>query len=231
MTIAELDLALPLAKRARLSDNIVETLSRLIVDGALEPGTIIRTENLARQLGVSRTPMREALQRLELDGFVTMSPSGIAKVASYEPAEALEMLEVREVVDGLAARILAERGASEAVLTELSSFLEGASKASLDGDWLGFFVLDTRFHTGILTATNHKPLQQFHSLVRITSQAVYLRLGHQKLRHRQSSDEHREIFAAIRAGRAAVAERFARRHIKRAIAFWLKGGHEKTDAK
>ncbi len=70
----------PIGKRTRLSDHIVETLSRLIVEGNLEPGSVIRTEDLGRQLGVSRTPMREALQRLEADGFVTVAPNGMSSV-------------------------------------------------------------------------------------------------------------------------------------------------------
>ena len=66
----------PVARRTKLSDHVVETLSQLIVEGGLEPGIVLRTEDLARQLGVSRTPLREALQRLEADGFVTVSPNG-----------------------------------------------------------------------------------------------------------------------------------------------------------
>jgi DNA-binding GntR family transcriptional regulator len=223
----------PVAKRMKLSDQVVETLSRLIIEGALEPGSVIRTEELAGQLGVSRTPMREALQRLEADGLVTASPNGVAKVATFEREEALELMDVREVVDGLACRILAERGMPAAVFAELEHLAGEAEKAVRANDKHGFLRANARFHAAILTATNHKPLQQFHPLVRITSQAVYLRHGRQQLRHQQSSQEHAEILAALKARDPVQAERAAKRHVRRAAKFWLsdvyKGRSVATD--
>jgi DNA-binding GntR family transcriptional regulator len=217
----------PIGKRTRLSDHIVETLSRLIVEGNLEPGSAIRTEDLGRQLGVSRTPMREALQRLEADGFVTVAPNGIAKVATLDRDEALKMMDVRELVDGLAARVLAENGITDAVYAELADLVTAMKRASLADDKHGYLVLNARFHATMLTATQHRPLQQFHPLVRITSQAVYLRLGHQPSRHRQSSQEHAALLKAIRARNPVLAERLAREHIRKAAQFWLKEGHKK----
>jgi DNA-binding GntR family transcriptional regulator len=219
-------LIVPVAKRAKLSDQVVETLSRLIIEGALEPGSVIRTEELGRQLGVSRTPMREALQRLEADGLVTSSANGIARVATFEHDEAVELMDVREMVDALATRVLAERGTTPAVFRELEELAASMERASEADDKHGFLRLNARFHATILTATNHKPLQQFHSLVRITSQAIYLRQGKQQLRHLQSSREHAEILAAIKARDGASAERVARRHVRRAAQFWLKDVYE-----
>lgn len=217
----------PIGKRTRLSDHIVETLSRLIVEGDLEPGSVIHTEDLGRQLGVSRTPMREALQRLEADGFVTVAPNGIAKVATLDRDEALKMMDVRELIDGLTARVLAENGITDAVYAELADLVTAMKRASLADDKHGYLVLNARFHATMLTATQHRPLQQFHPMVRITSQAVYLRLGHQPSRHRQSSQEHAALLKAIRARNAALAERLAREHIRKAGQFWLKEGHKK----
>jgi DNA-binding GntR family transcriptional regulator len=219
----------PIARRPRLSDHIVEKLSHLIIEGVIEPGATIRTEELARQLGVSRTPMREALQRLELDGFVTVAPNGIAKVVKLDLGEALEMMDVREVIDGLAARLLAERGATPAVLDELADLSANMDKASRADDKQGYLSLNARFHDLIMTSTQHRPLRQFQGLVRITSQAVYLHLGHQPLRHRLSSREHVAILEAIRTRDPVQAERLAREHIRNAAAFWLKGSLEKEE--
>lgn len=212
----------PITKRARLSDHVVETLSRLIIDGHLEPGTVIRTEELANQLGVSRTPMREGLQRLEADGFVTIAPNGIATVANLDIDESLEMMDVREVVDGLAGRILAERGTTPAVMAELTDLVDAMLKAGLADDKHGYLVLNARFHALMITATNHRPLQQFHPLVRITSQAVYMRHGHQPLRHQESGKEHVEILKAIRERDGDLVEKLSRRHVRKAAQFWLK---------
>src|SRR5262249_44132166 len=135
----------PITKRTRLSDHIVETLARLIVEGQLESGMVIRTEELGRQLGVSRTPMREALQRLEADGFVTIGVNGIAKVSLMAEDDALEMMDIREMVDGLAARLLAERGLSDALDAELTLLVEGMEKASQDDDKHRFLTLNASF--------------------------------------------------------------------------------------
>ena len=126
----------PIPKRVRIMDHIVDRLTNLIVEGKLEPGRVIRQETIARQLGVSRTPLREALQRLELDGLVVVSPSGAARVASYDLDEALEMMDVREVVDGLAARVLAERGLTARVDAELADLVEPeAIRKSVQPHW------------------------------------------------------------------------------------------------
>jgi DNA-binding GntR family transcriptional regulator len=216
------NLITPIARRARLSDHVVETLSRLIIEGALEPGAVIRTEELAVQLGISRTPMREGLQRLEADGFVTIAPNGIARVAMLGVDEALEMMDVREVIDGLAARLLAERGVRDSIATELTTFADQMMQASLNDDKHGYLSLNSRFHSTILTATNHKPLQQFLPLVHITSQAIYMRHGHQPTRHQQSAKEHVGILKAIKARDPVLAEKLARSHIRKAADFWLR---------
>jgi len=217
----------PIARRSKLSDHVVEALSRLVVEGELPPGSIIHTEALGKKLGVSRTPMREALQRLEADGFVTIAANGIAKVARLEGDEALELMELREVVDGLACRVLAERGTTASIYDELSHLVASAEKAALADDKHGWPRLNARFHIAILAATNHRPLQQFQPLVRLTSQAVYLRQGEQSLRHRQSSQEHADILQAIKDGNPIEAETLARRHVRHAMRFWLNSGHKR----
>jgi DNA-binding GntR family transcriptional regulator len=219
---------IPIAKRTRLSDHIMETLSKMILDGILEPGTVIRTEELGRQLGVSRTPMREALQRLESDGFVTIAPNGVASVASLDSNDALQMMDIREVIDGLVARLLAERGLSDTTLAEFQDMVQRMQRASAADDKHGYLVVNARFHAAMLTATEHKPLQQFHSLVRITSQAVYMGQGHQPVRHRESGEEHHRILDAIRRRKPAEAEALARAHIRSAAEFWLRQRHQET---
>jgi GntR family transcriptional regulator, vanillate catabolism transcriptional regulator len=212
----------PVARRARLSDHVVETLSRLIIEGTLEPGAVIRTEELAVQLGVSRTPMRESLQKLEADGFVTIAPNGIARVATLGVDEAMEMMDVREVIDGLVARLLAERGLNESTANDLAALARQMKESSHNDDKHKYLALNARFHLMMLVATQHKPLQQFMPLIRITSQAIYMRHGRQRTRHQQSSKEHFDILEAIKAKDGVLAEKLARGHIRNAADFWLK---------
>ena len=225
----ELDLPLdaPIQRR-RLMDPIVERLTGLIMDGKLEPGTVIRQERIARQLGVSRTPLREALRQLEQEGLIVFLPNGTAEVARYDVTATMELWQLREVVDGLAARVAAERGlpaGAEATLAELLQRLEETHAA---GDLRRYLDINARFHTGLLEASGHRPLQQFASLVRITSRAIYTR---QKDVRPGTVDEHRRILDAVRERRAEDAEDAARAHIRHAADFWLQsaGGHPSED--
>lgn len=219
----DVDISVPLPKRARIMDHVADRLSSLIIEGTLAPGMLIRQEALASRLGVSRTPLREALQQLEADGLVTIGPSGAAKVASYALDESHELMEVREVIDGLAARVLAQRGIVDeqtvAVLRGLVGDMEEAARAD---DKHRFLALNARFHLGIIDATHHRPLQRQQGVVRTTSQAMYLSHGHQPVRHGKAGIEHREILEAIEARDETKAEELARAHIRMAADFWLR---------
>jgi GntR family transcriptional regulator, vanillate catabolism transcriptional regulator len=219
-----------LPKPSRIVDHVVDRLIELIVEGTLPPGSLIRQESLAKQLGISRTPTREAIQRLELEGLVIIGPSGTARVASYEPADALALMEVRELVDGLAARVLARSGMSARTAAELVDRVEAMSRAVKADDKRTFLTENARFHLAIVEATGHKGLQLNIPLVRITSQAIYLEHGHQPERHEKSAAEHREILEAVAAGDADRAEEAARAHIRNAAGFWLKDLNEEGSA-
>jgi GntR family transcriptional regulator of vanillate catabolism len=213
-----------LPKPSRIVDHVVDRLTEMIVEGILPPGSLIRQEFLANQLGISRTPAREAIQRLEIEGFVMIGPSGAARVASFDLDDAHELLEVREVVDGLAARVLARTGMSMQTATELVDRVEAMARAAKADDKRTFLSENARFHLAIIEATGHKGLQLNIPLVRITSQAIYLEHGHQPIRHTHSATEHQEILSAIAAGDGDRAEAAARAHIRNAAAFWIHAG-------
>src|SRR5438093_10908651 len=98
-------------ERTRLVDEVTDRLRSLILDGTLPPGQPLLQISLSEQLGVSRTPLREALRVLENEGFVRISNgNNTLEVVELSPQEMVEMYELREVVDGLAARLAAKRG-------------------------------------------------------------------------------------------------------------------------
>lgn len=215
----DLSLDAPIPRRGRLMDPIVERLTALIMEGRLEPGSVIRQERIARQLGVSRTPLREALRQLEQEGLVVFLPNGTAEVARYDVTATMELWDLREVVDGLAARVAAERGLAARDEAALAALVERLEQTHAAGDLLRYLDVNARFHTGLLEASGHRPLQQFASLVRITSRAIYTR---QKEVRAGSVDEHRQILDAVRDRRPEDAESAARAHIRNAAGFWLR---------
>jgi DNA-binding GntR family transcriptional regulator len=204
----------------RMKEGIVDQLRRLIIEGKLAPGTVLRQEHLARQLQVSRTPLREALIALEREGFVVIAPSGTASVVALDARDAREIMDVREIVDGLAARLLAERGLSEELDLELTAMAKEMRATARDKH--RYLVLNADFHAKIVEATGHARLQQFIPLVRMSSEVVYTRLQNQGRRLSLSANEHTCLLDAIRSGDGEAAERLARAHVRNAARHWLK---------
>ena len=212
---------LALVRHPRMKEGIVDSVRRAILDGKLAPGTVLRQEHLARQLHVSRTPLREALIALEREGFITIAPSGAASVVSLDARDALEILDLREMVDGLAARLLAQRGIGSDLDRELTR-LAKTMRTSAGRDQHSYLVANADFHVKIVEATGHARLQQFIPLVRMSAQVVYIRLQNQGRRLTHSADEHTRVLDAIRAGDPDAAEGLAREHVRNAAAHWLE---------
>ncbi len=219
----EIGVMTPIAvvRQPRMKEGIVDQLRRLILEGKLAPGTVLRQEHLARQLQVSRTPLREALVALEREGFIVIAPTGAASVVSLDARDALEIMDVREMVDGLAARLLAQRGLPPDVERELS-VLAKEMRAIAARDKHRFLVANADFHVKIVEATGHARLQQFIPLVRMSSEVVYIHLQNQGRRLTSSAHEHTRLLDAIRSGDADAAERSAREHVRNAAAHWLE---------
>ena len=226
--VTPLDVITPIAvgRAPRMKEGIVDQLRRLILEGKLAPGTVLRQEHLARQLNVSRTPLREALVALEQEGFVTMAPSGAASVVALDDRDAREIMDVREMVDGLAARLAAERGLPAALERDLRT-LAKEMRALAPRDKHRYLVANADFHVKIVEATGHARLQSFVPLVRMSSEVVYMRMQDQGRRLSVSASEHARILDAIRSGDGVAAERLAREHVRNATAHWLRG--EDTD--
>jgi glutamate-1-semialdehyde 2,1-aminomutase len=200
----------------RLKDAIAEQLRTMILDGLLTPGTALRQEQLAEHLGVSRMPLRQALQQLDQEGLVAFSPAGTAKVVDLTRGDIGELLDIREVVDGLAARVLARRGMSPAAASRLQVAMSTMRTAIEKSERATYFIANAEFHLGILRATQYRRLNQFAGTVQLSAQAAYLTPREHKERLLAAEEEHRGIFDAIQKGEGKLAERLARQHIKNA---------------
>lgn len=209
------------ARQPRMLEGIVDQLRRAIIDGKLAPGTVLRQEQLAAQLRVSRTPLREALLALEREGFIVFSPTGTASVVSLDVVDTHEMMDIRELVDGLAARLLARSGMTPALDRALTALANEMCEVA-DRDQHQYLIANAEFHATIVEATGHARLQHFVPLVRMSSKVVYAHLQHQEQRLSLSADEHLLLLDAIRSGDAETAERTAREHVRNASAHWLE---------
>jgi DNA-binding GntR family transcriptional regulator len=214
MTPAAGRLVTPLARR-RLVDDATQALRDAILAGRFPAGARLRQTDLADQLGISRTPIREALGRLQYEGLVRLQPGGGVSVAALDLAEAVALYDVREVLDGLAARLAARR-AGKPELAKLERAL-GAMRQCLErGDANQWFSAHVTFHDAIFQASGNARLLALATVVRQSIQHFHPLLLKTDRRLEAAYAEHREIFEAISARDEEGAEKVARQHIESA---------------
>ena len=159
------DLEMHMDEYLPLRDVVFNTLRRAILKGDLKPGERLMEIALAEKLGVSRTPIREAIRKLELEGLVVMAPRKGAKVASITERDLNDVLEVRKGMEELAIRLACERITPEE-LEELDKVEQRFLSLTENGDLTELAEMDVAFHDIIYKATNNKRLVQLLSNLR-----------------------------------------------------------------
>ena len=142
-----------------LRDVVFNTLRQGILRGLLPPGLRLMEIQLAKQLGVSRTPVREAIRKLELEGLVVTIPRKGAEVAEITPKDLHDVLEVRCALEALAVE-LACQAITEEGLAELETYLDKFKTLVPTGDINALAECDVAFHDVIINSTNNKRLIQ-----------------------------------------------------------------------
>lgn len=213
--------------RGLLADRTYETLKSAILANRLTPGTPLSVPELARQLDVSRSPVREAVQRLIYDGLATHVPHRGALVTTVDRDDLRELYVVREMLEGLAARLATERG-DRAGLARLQAIVDDhevalttpddARVAEILGGLTGnaaHIELDRRFHGTIreLAANAHltAALEPITGRSHFALHSLWRSLDAARL----ALDEHHRILDAMVVGDIEGAELAARQHIAR----------------
>lgn len=195
-----------------LRDVVFNTLRQAILTGELKPGERLMEIHLANKLGVSRTPIREAIRKLELEGLVTMIPRRGAEVAQITEKSMNDVLEVRRSMDALCVELACER-ISEEALQELDSACDAFAEAVKTKDIRRIAQADVALHDIIVQATGNLRLVQ---LINNLSEQMYrYRFEYLKdiSRHQSLIQEHRIIFEAIKARNKEEASSAAKLHI------------------
>lgn len=207
--------------RKRLVDDITRQLRDLILEHEIEPGTTLLQTEWAERLKVSRTPLREAFRILEQDGLVRVANGNrTIEVTRYTPDELYDLYEVREVIDGLAARLLAEQGLADDLDRELRQLLDEMDDATEPFEPAKWFPAHTAFHMRIAESCGNRRLRQQLNLIRATCFSLHAQLTdnikNENLAHVLdiTRDQHEAIYRAIRDGDEARAEATACRHIR-----------------
>jgi len=190
-------------------------LKRAIADGEIIAGERLREIDLAARYGVSRTPVREALKKLQAEGLVTDVPGRGLAVTKPTPEEIMDAYLMREVLEGLAARLAAER-AIDTDRTRLAVIMRQIQIAIAAEDNQRAISLSNEFDRALFQATRSQRLSEMIEAAR-AAQGRLLRLSLQYPgRLAQTAEERAEILRAIQDGDPEAAERATRQHLRRA---------------
>ncbi len=180
-----------------LRDVVFNTLRNAILKGELEPGERLMEIKLAEKLGVSRTPIREAIRKLELEGLVVMTPRKSAEVARITEEDLTDVLEVRRVLEELAIDLSCQN-ITDDIIAELEDNLVRFKTAVKKNDITEIATMDVEFHETIYKSTGNKRLIQI--LNNLREQMYRYRLEY--IKDKQTRDnlviEHRGIIDALK---------------------------------
>lgn len=202
----------------RLGDQVYAHLIEAIATNRLPQDAKIQEDILASQMGVSKTPVREALRRLEAEGFIRVGPYRTPEVRRLEPQDIAELYGVREYLERLAVRTIADLR-PEAVLVGIEAVQGTAEARMAEGTLIDIgdsVTYNRRFHGLIFQGAGNRRLQRLYELIDVDVR----RLSYQSVsvtgRQRDAVVQHRAILDAIKAGDADLAETLMVQHVQQA---------------
>lgn len=196
-----------------LREQVADHLREEILSSRLAPGVELSEVALARSLGISRGPLREALGQLAAEGLVTIVPRRGAVVRRLTRQEFIDAYQVREALESLAIKLAVPR-LTDREKREFHGMAEQMERAAAKGDGDRFFELNRQFHARLVQASGNSKLEEVHSQLvaqmgRLMKQSVQLRGGVE-----QSAAEHRAILEAVDAGDPERAAQLLEDHIE-----------------
>ena len=204
-----------------LADQVFDKLENDIILGVYQRGEILTELKLVELLGVSRTPIREALRRLEMERLIEDSGKG-SVVLGITQEDLIDIMNIRQHVEGLATYYAAKRLTPE-MRKELEHVVSLQDYYCNNEDWEHLHQLDDKFHQLICDFSGSTVIQDTVLPLHRKSKRYRKAAVENKDRSRQMVREHREIFDAIAQGNAELAEKLTASHIEKARNNMLKG--------
>lgn len=201
-------------RRTSLSGDAYTFIRDLFTNGArYNPGEKISVEELSRELGVSRTPLWGAINRLEAEGIVEIIPRLGVYLIDYDPERVLEIYVAREALEGMAARIAAEKIA-ERQLAMLQTNITEQRQCLSKSDIESYHVLALEFHEQIARVAQNRTLDSLLMSILAQIRAMRVQRSYIPTHLPQSCDDHEELLEALRQHNPDLAEQVARAHIR-----------------
>ncbi len=214
----------------RLGDQVYARLIEAIATNQIAEGAKIQEDTLVEQLGVSKTPIREALRRLQAEGFLVADAHRTPEVRRLQRADVVEFYDLREYLERLAARRAAERH-DEVSIDALASIQTSAEQRFAAGGVPIEYSVDynRQFHGLVLQGAGNGRLRRMYELISVDIRRLAYRSIRGEGRQRVAIEQHRAILDAIDAKDADLAEDLMTRHIRRGRADVLAQFQERGD--
>ena len=199
---------MPKISRNVLSNKVYAAIKEMVTNHRFQPGARLNVEKISKELEVSRTPVWEAVRRLQQEGLLQNIPYRGVFMVEMTLERALELYQVREALEGLAAR-LAALYANEKILDKMGEILENQIKVVEKGDLLGYSRTDFDFHSLIHKMSRNAVLQEMLESLKTKMQPITVEV--RPLLQRLYED-HLEIIDVLRAKDPEKSEKVLRRH-------------------
>jgi DNA-binding GntR family transcriptional regulator len=188
----------------------------IIGSGELSPGNLYSESAMSKQLGISRTPLRTALQQLESDGLIIRLPQRGFYVYEFEEKDIEELFAIRKAIEGYAVEHIAKTK-SEVDLRQAKKHLEAQEEARQSDDYSVFVREDRKFHENIVNALDNKRLVMIYSDLRQSIELIGLKRFKMNSQRNQSISEHKTIIKAIEKGDPLAAREAVYNHLDMAM--------------
>jgi DNA-binding GntR family transcriptional regulator len=201
----------------RLGDQVYARLIEAIATNRLAEGSRIQEDELAARLGVSKTPIREALRRLEAEGFIVADSHRTPEVRRLRRGDVIELYDLREYLERLAIRRIAERAdatvmrALEALQTQTEGKFSHGRTIAIEES----VAYNQRFHRLVLDGAGNTRLRRMYDLISVDVRRLAYRSIRGAGKQRTALDEHRAILEAVKERGPDLAEALMTQHIRR----------------
>jgi DNA-binding GntR family transcriptional regulator len=207
----------PLPRSTTTSDLVVDAIRSAILAGRLAPGQTLVERRLAEQLGVSKTPVREALIALSAAGLVTVTPNRGTVVRTLAAEDVRQAYEVRALLEPWAVARTVRRAAPDTASAARAALAEARTHLSA-ADHLPLSLANRRFHRVLYAGCgNALVVSQLDGLQELTALGAVALIWAREPTWRTEHADHQEILDAVTAGAAGRAERLVRQHIRQSV--------------
>jgi DNA-binding GntR family transcriptional regulator len=188
----------------------------LIGSGKLAPGQLYSEVAISKQLGISRTPLRTALQQLEKEGLIIRLPQRGFYVYEFKEKDIEELFDIRKAIEGFAVEHIAKQN-REIDLRQAKKHLKAQEEARQSDDYSIFIREDRQFHENLVNALNNKRLVMIYSDLRQSIELIGLKRFKMNSQRNQSIAEHKTILKAIEKGDPLAAREAVYNHLDMAM--------------